>query len=263
MNKQKNARYNLAFLIIISHNDIKNWRKNKMIIKAYKAIIKDNKEKEVENFCLISETDIRKEYYEAGKIMNVNVFVFKNELYVYIESCYDEILPDILFLGIEEYLCLWPDGENKYFYPQMEIFCFNQPNSNRHWERKQKPDCCAGLVAKIIPELAASYIFYHYQLQEEQPGSGDKYGRIFIMGDTVFFYREFPEVQENALYKGKLDTKNTPPSNAWQSLMEKHFILWDDTYKNFNPNHNFKKDEYPQYQKTNQWLYIKNILSIV
>lgn len=234
-----------------------------MIIKAYKAIVKENKEKCVENFCKVYEDKIRKEYFETGKIMNVNAFAFKNELYVYIESCDDAILPEVLFSGMEEHLCLWPDGENKYFYPQTEIFHFNQPQSNEHWERKQKPDCCAALIAKIVPERASSYIFYHYQLQEEQPGNGDKYGRIFIMGDTTFFYRELPQVKEDPLHKGKLNTQNTPPSDKWQSLMEKHFVLWDDTYAKFNYNHDFKKDGYPENQKTGQWLYIKNILSIV
>lgn len=234
-----------------------------MVIKAYKAIIKNHKEKEVENFCLVNETDIRKKYYETGKIMNVNAFVFQNELYVYIESCYEEILPDALFSGMEVYLCPWPDGENKYFYPQTEIFHFNQPDSIEHWKRKQKPDCCAALIAKIIPEHTASYIFYHYQLQEEQPGNGDKYGRIFIMGDTTFFYREFPEVKEKACYKGKLSTKNSPASDKWQSLMEKYFIMWDDYYTNFDDNYDFKKYGYPLNQKDNQWLYIKNIMSIV
>ena len=234
-----------------------------MIIKAYKAIIKDHKEKEVENFCLVRKNDIRKKYYETGKIMNVNAFTFKNELYVYIESCYEEILPDVLFSGIEVYLCAWPDGENKYFYQQTEIFHFNQPDSNEHWKRKQKPDCCAGLIAKIDPEHTASYIFYHYQRQEEQPGNGEKYGRIFITGDTTFYYRELPEVEEEPFYKGKLNTKNTPPSDKWQDLMGEHFVFWDDSYTNIDPDHAFKKDAYPQNQKLNQWLYIKNILSIV
>ncbi len=234
-----------------------------MIIKAYKAIIKSHKEKEVENFCIANENNIRKRYYETGKIMNVNAFVFKNELYVYIESCCEEILPDVLFSGIETHLCLWPDGEKKYFYPQMEIFHFNQPDNNEHWKRKQKPDCCAGLVARIIPENTSSYIFYHYQLQEEQPGNGDKYGRFFIMGDTAFFYREFPEVEEKARYKGKLNTNNSPDSDKWQSIMEKNFIMWDESYTNFDDDYDFKKCGYPLNQKDNQWLYIKNILSIV
>jgi len=234
-----------------------------MIIKAYKAIIKNDMEKEVENFCKAKETEVRKNYFESEKVMNINVFAFKNELYIYIESCDDEILPQEVLSGIEEYLLMWPDGENKYFYQQTEIFHFNQPHSNEHWKRKQNPDCCTARIARIVPELASSYIFYHYQLQEEQFGNGNKYGRIFIMGDTAFFYSEIPDIVEEPLCKGKLTTQNTPPSDLWQSLMEKHFVMWDDSYPKFNQNHDFKKDGYPKNCRNGQWLYIKNILSIV
>lgn len=234
-----------------------------MIIKAYKAIIKEKKEQEVENFCTLHKEELRELYYDTKKIMNVNAFVSGRELYVYIESCQEEIFPDVLFSGVEAHLCLWPDGENKYFYPLTEIFRFHEPQSHEQWERKQKPDCCAALIAKIVPELTASYIFYHYQLQEEQPGNGDKYGRIFLMGDTTFFYREFPQVQETPSYQGKLNTQNTPPSDQWQSLMGEHFLFWDDSYETIDDSYDFKGEPYPENRKTNQWLYIKNILSIV
>lgn len=221
-----------------------------MIIKAYKAIIQKGKEAQAKDFFAGCEKHIRQKYLDTQALMNVNVFGFERGVYIYTESCAEEITPDMLFAGYEAFLCPWPDGENKYFEEQMEIFHFISPQSNEHWRRKTKPQACEALIARIDLSLASRYIFYHYQFQEEQPGAGDKYGRIFLLGDIAFFYRESPEVIEEDVPKGALSTDNTPKGDAWQELMGEHFIWWDE-------------GKYPKERMDNQWLYINNLLSIV
>lgn len=235
-----------------------------MIIKAYKGIIRSRQEKELEKMLLEKKMEITAQYLKTGKIMNVNVFSFERELYVYIESVEDEITPDVILNGVQEYLVPWADEENKYFYLLTEIFHFNEPQSIEHWRRKEKPSYCFGMLAKIIPEFTARYIYYHYQFQEERPGMGDKYGRIFLMGDTTFYYGEVPNVLEHAIHKGTLDTNNTPNADKWQDIMGTHFRWWKETYPAFDTKtYDWEAKGYPLEQRNNQWLYIRNLLSIV
>ncbi len=235
-----------------------------MIIKAYKGIICPGKEKELEEMLSAKKADICAQYFDTGKIMNANVFSFGKELYVYIESVEEEVTPDELLQGIRTYLIPWTDAEDKYFYLLTEIFHFNEPQSIEHWSRKEKPLYCFGMLAKIVPELTARYIYYHYQFQEERPGMGDKYGRIFLMGDMAFYYGEAPEIIEEALHKGTLDTNNTPDDETWQSIMGTHFLWWEETYPACDvKTYDWKANGYPLEQRNHQWLYIKNLLSIV
>ena len=57
-----------------------------MIIKAYKAIVVSGKEEALETKLAGIKENIRSEYLQTEKIMNVNVLLLRNELYVYIES---------------------------------------------------------------------------------------------------------------------------------------------------------------------------------
>ncbi len=234
-----------------------------MILKSYKAVITDGKQNDMEQFFTKTKDAVVRDFFDTKKIMNTNVFLFQNELYCYIESIDEEITPDQLFCGAEQYLQKWPDGENKYYQSMTNIFHFNEPQSVSHWSRKTKPDYCFGMLAKLIPDLISRYIFYHYQFQEEQPGGGDKYGSIFLSGDTAFYYGETPELYEPAQHKGRLLTRNTPKGHEWQKLMGTHFIWWDESLPACNiKEYDWKKNGYPTGQRNHQWLYLKNIFSI-
>ena len=234
-----------------------------MIIRSYKAVVKDGKQRDLEQFLAERKALVERDFYNTEKIMNANVFSFHSELYCYIESIGEEILPNQLFSGMEEFLAKWPDGEDKYFHPMTNIFHFNEPQSSSHWARKKKPDYCFGMLAKLIPDLVSRYVFYHYQFQEEQPGAGDKYGSIFLSGDTAFYYGETPELFEPAQHTGSLTTHNTPKGYEWQKLMGSHFIWWDERFPACNIlEYDWEKNGYPTGQRNHQWLYLKNIFSI-
>lgn len=234
-----------------------------MIIKAYKAVVTDGKQNELEQFLNSKKEKITSSFFDSQKIMNANLFLFQNELYFYIESVESEVTPNRLFEGIEVFLQKWPDGKDKYFCPMINIFHFNEPQSISHWSRKTKPMDCFGMLAKLIPDFISRYIFYHYQFQEEQPGAGDKYGRIFLSGDTAFYYGEMPETFEPAQHTGSLSTHNTPKEEKWQNLMGSHFIWWEESYPVCNiKEYDWEKNGYPVGQRNHQWLYLKNIFSI-
>jgi len=109
----------------------------------------------------------------------------------------------------------------------MDIFHFNRPQSLEHWRRDLPPEACTARVVYLRPEMVSSYIFLHYQMQEEKPGGGDKYGQISLHENLLFFYLEQPATNEAAQHKGQLKTKQTPPN--WHEVMFPHFQPWGDT----------------------------------
>lgn len=159
-------------------------------------------------------------------IMTLSVFCWRNSLFLYYECMEDEVLPAEMLKELEPYLESWPGEDQKRYWIRMfDIFHYNQPSSIEYWKRKEPMQPWAQLI-RIKPEKLSSYIFYHYQLQEERPGSGNKYGMIGMHENLLFFYLEKPNIIEEAESKGLLETKNTPPN--WGELMKEHFMKWED-----------------------------------
>lgn len=78
--------------------------------------------------------------------------------------------------------------------------------------------------------MVSSYIFYHFQRQEEYPGEGDKYGAIYIIENMLIMYLEQPTEKDEVEYEGLLKTQNTP-KELWGQLMSEHFIAWENGEK--------------------------------
>ena len=173
-----------------------------MIINAYKSKIKIGTKEMLGSALQKRKQKIIQDFYKTNRITSMSVFLLEDTLYCYIESTKENVLPEILFGDAMDFLVPFPDLDGKVFRPMTEIFHFHVPQNTEQWKRKQKPDFCFGMVARLIPSMTARYIFYHYQLQEEQPGGGDKYSRIFLSDDIAFFYGEIPEVIEPVSYLG-------------------------------------------------------------
>ena len=192
----------------------------------YRARLRKNFNEERMKYFERSKEKI-KDYIDKEKIMTLSLSCSGEDIFLYYECIEEMTMPDRLFENAREFLKPWPGEESdRYFVPMMDIFHYNKPLSKEHWERKQKVDYRHVRVARLKPEMVSSYIFYHYQYQEESPGDGDKYGIIGIHENMLCFYLEHPTVKEASLYKGKLETNNTPED--WISLMLPHFILWED-----------------------------------
>ena len=160
-------------------------------------------------------------------VVTIGVFRFERNLFFYYELSGEERRPDALFPGLSVCLEECPFEEEKRHYIRMyDIFHYNKPVEGENW-RSIPMGRQVGRLIHLRPEKVASYIFYHHQLQEEYPGCGCKYGLIAIHENLLFFYLEFPEIAEEATWKGALDTKNSPRA-AWGDLMNEHFQFWDD-----------------------------------
>ncbi len=202
-----------------------------MIIRSYKAVVKDGKQRDLEQFLAGRKALVEHDFYNTEKIMNANVFSFHSELYCYIESIGEEILPNQLFCGMEEFLAKWPDGEDKYFHPMTNIFFALTSRRACPTGHGRK----AGLLFRYACKADSGFRFKICFLslpvsRGTQPGAGDKYGSIFLSGDTAFYYGETPELFEPAQHTGSLTTHNTPKGHEWQKLMGSHFIWWDERF---------------------------------
>ena len=162
-----------------------------------------------------------------GNLLTLSLFQWHSQFLVYWESIEQAIAPETIFGDPRTLLMNWPGAATpRTFVPMMDIYHCLEPLSLEDWRRKQPITRISGKIARLKPEQVSSYIFYHYQLQEEQPGSFAKYGIISLHEDLIFFYQEMPYIVEDPPRKGKLQTTNTP--DHWQDVMFPHFNLWDD-----------------------------------
>ena len=136
--------------------------------------------------------------------------------FLYIESQNMEVAPETMVKGNFQ---LSPGG--KIWERAVEIFHYSVPMNPQQWERKCEKTPYFQ-VNRLKPEKISSYIYYHYQYQEEYPGDGDRYGLIYLLGDQLIFYLENPTEKETEKYKGLLDTKHSP-IDTWQEVMTEHF----------------------------------------
>lgn len=170
-----------------------------------------------------------------GRLMTLACFRWERNLFLYGE-CIGEILePEELMPDLSRHLELWPGGEQgRCWIPMLDVFHFNAPAGKDHWRRKSNVERRVGRVAHLKPEMAASYIYYHYQLQEEQAFHGPKYEIIGLHENLLFGYQEFPAVVEPPALPGALQTRGTP-QNWSDSRMDLHFQPWPDGHLYFKP----------------------------
>lgn len=173
---------------------------------------------------LVAARDALQRAVDGGRVLTASAFRYREHFFTYVECIGEAIAHEELF-GASPAFAAWPDRDAK-FIPMMDIFHCGVPWTVDYWRRRARVEKVEAHVIRIIPEKLASYIFYHYQLQEEQPGSFDKYAVIALNDNLLFFYKELPFVVEPPLRPGLLATKNTP--DPWHPLMITHFQPWPD-----------------------------------
>lgn len=112
----------------------------------------------------------------------------------------------------------FPEGQNWIRIPQ--IFYYNRPESLEQWMRKS-PSKPRFQVTRLKEDCVAPYVFYHYQLQEEERTRKSKYALIGLLGTLLVFYNEDPPVYGEPR-AGSLSTKNTP-EKGWSQRMKGYF----------------------------------------
>ncbi|MFP4974145.1 hypothetical protein ACE6ED_01985 [Paenibacillus sp. CN-4] len=163
---------------------------------------------------------------EQRAVTVLGLFGCDRSLFLYYECEGDKARPEELFPGAEQVLLPWPGtGAPRLWAPMMDIFHYQRPVSREHWKRIHNGAVGYGRIALLKPDQVASYVYYHYQYQEERPGDGDKYGIIGLHENLLFFYSETPATREPAPYKGLLNTSLRP--DDWAGVMDPHFSKWE------------------------------------
>ncbi|MGG1518059.1 hypothetical protein ABE504_21760 [Paenibacillus oryzisoli] len=170
-----------------------------------------------------------------GILMTAAAYEWRGQLFLYYECVDRHVEPDDVAGAALPYLQEWPgQPEPRKWIGMVDVFHFNEPASPEHWMRKQPVEKRVGRVAHLKPEMISSYIYYHYQLQEERAFLGDKYEIIAMHENLLFGYQEFPKVIEDPVLPGRLQTKGTP-ENWNDARMDLHFQPWEDGHLYFKP----------------------------
>ncbi|TYP79122.1 hypothetical protein [Paenibacillus methanolicus] len=170
-----------------------------------------------------------------GSLLVAACYRWDEQLFLYYECVRGELAPDQVLPEMSAYLEDWPGQDRKRkWVPMIDVFHFNAPASLDHWRRKTPVERRVGRVARLLPDMAASYIYYHYQLQEERAFLGPKYEIIAMHENVLFGYQEFPAVVEEPALAKKLTTSGTP-ANWNDSRMDLHFQPWPDGHLYFKP----------------------------
>ncbi len=158
-----------------------------------------------------------------GRAATLALFQDGANYYLYYETEVGAVTPEELFPDLTPWLLDWPGKKApRKWVPLTEIFHYHDISKFASWRTtgEKKP---WGRVIRLKPDHIASYVFYHYQRQEEMPGDGDQYGVIGLWENSLFFYSERPSVCTPPHYSGKLATKSSP-IDQWPQLMGEHFL---------------------------------------
>lgn len=165
---------------------------------------------------------------EAGALTYA-LYRWERELFVYLEA-EGEREAAAFPLWPEEaaaFLERWPgEAEPRTETPMLDIFHDGVPVDVRSWREGRIVERRVGSLARLKPEQYASYVFYHYQMQEERPES---FNQTYMIGSHeryIFSYAELPASKSGRPRRGLLDTDRTPPN--WQDVMDPHFEMWTD-----------------------------------
>jgi hypothetical protein len=163
----------------------------------------------------------------AGALMTATLYRHETQLFLYYECIAEEMEPGRLLEPLDGFLESWPGSDAlRKWVPMYDIFHYDAPTGPEHWKRKRPVDKRVGRIARIKPEMLGSYIFYHYQLQEEYRETGNKYCIIGLYENLIFHYEEHPVETAAPSFRGSLGTSNTP--GDWKKLMDPHFIQWEN-----------------------------------
>ena len=154
-------------------------------------------------------------YLKNDDVKQVSVHTYGDMVFLYFETLKDYVDPKtVVECDLKEY----PNGD--VWERMAEIFHYCEAISPEQWARKEENKKPWVRVNSLKYDKISSYIFYHYQYQEEDPAGGDKYGIIFLSGNLMIFYCETPTEYADPKPEGKVLPKVIPD---WGALMDQHF----------------------------------------
>ncbi|MDB5085530.1 MAG: hypothetical protein JWN30_2416 [Bacilli bacterium] len=155
-----------------------------------------------------------------------SVYCYDRMLFIYVEAETDNFVwdwPD----ACRNLLEVWPDRSGvRWSIPMLDVFHDSTLSNLDSHRGERKAEERIGSLAVLRPNMYSSYIFYHYQKQEEQHESFNQTYLIGAHETYLFSYFELPAIKDDRQQMGLLHTKNTP--DLWHEVMYPHFIPWHD-----------------------------------
>lgn len=175
-----------------------------------------------------------REEWVALQLFNVSVFTSDPYVCVYAEAAGETSVSAWDWpVSFDRYLVKWPtepDSSNETLHrlsvPMIDVFHDGLPIDADSWHDNRHVAERIGSIARLKPEMVSSYIYYHYQRQEEMPDSFNSSYMIGAFGRILFSYYESPSWISTSERQGHLSTKQTPSN--WHEVMLPHFELWED-----------------------------------
>jgi L-rhamnose mutarotase len=175
---------------------------------------------------LIEEKDQIAASLRGAGINLFKLFRFDHQLFVYAESA-DPLLSLALPAKVTSALIDSPgDFGDQKFVPMLDIFHDAIPRVESVWREPGAPITSLGSIVYLRPEKYCSYVFYHFQLQEEGLRKFNKRYIIGALENCLFSYQELPAVIDATNHDRVLHT-NISPEN-WVELMGEHFQPWPE-----------------------------------
>lgn len=154
------------------------------------------------------------------------LFRFDHLLFVYAESI-DPVLTLELPAKVTSALIDSPgDFGDRKFVSMLDIFHDAIPRVESVWREPGAPITSLASIVYLRPEKYCSYVFYHFQLQEEGLRKFNKRYIIGALENCLFSYQELPAVIDTTNHDRVLHT-NVSPEN-WVELMGEHFQPWPE-----------------------------------
>ncbi len=162
-----------------------------------------------------------------------SVFLHEHTLFVYVEASFGseqwswpeevqqwlERLPNPAY-KLSRYHTNTGDASYSYHILMPNVFYDGTVSEIQSGRQLRETTERVGLIAFLRPEMVSSYVFYHYQMQEEKPGGFNQSYSIGLNGELLFSYYELPAMKGPSRV-GKLTTNQTPSN--WHDIMAEHF----------------------------------------
>jgi len=150
-----------------------------------------------------------------------SIFAYEHSLFIYVEASFgsgDWVWPE----EFQHWLEPWPDLAAGHVYQVLmpNVFFDGTVSEVQSCRQQRETSERIGSIAFLKPDMVSSYVFYHYQMQEEKPGSFNQSYSIGLHGELLFSYYELPAMRGPS-HIGKLATNHTPSN--WHDVMAELF----------------------------------------
>lgn len=201
----------------------------------YYSQIRRNSENEFRQM-VNAEIETLRSGWAINGLSEVSIFVSQMYVFIYGETDHPSLQAEWRWpMHYDQLLESWPtdplsavqlNNITRLEIPLIDIFHDGIPGSYDSWRGNREVGERIGSIACLRPEMAASYIYYHFQRQEEAVPSFNETYMIGLFGTMIFSYHELPGLISDHKHQGLLNTQHSPAH--WHEVMQPHFRPWKD-----------------------------------